>query len=518
MFVGISVALFLGISAFLTVSAILGLSHWEEILSQNNVHETELKSLLIRQDTSLCVQQAVAELIGQCVDFGVDGIDPTTRRHLAARLAICEFLDANVDFPSSCRERAETVDYDPCIRDLEKQPQFWTSYSGYYRETHRLCHEQSLPYAKDQIVNLYYNITRIYGAIYENLQKSYGDSDTARKLVQERFEALSLLMQSLLLQSQREHETSRASAAEFTHEFKDMLTETTELFAGYSKDSAVQVDELLVLMRFMNSQFSDLSSAFQDQSYAEKLGEMKGAFMVEYQAATEISSEILASILVHLEAANLVSAETEEAAKKTSVVVQENHDMSASLKDGLQVLGNELLDQRRILRTEFEYSVVEFSVVVLELLAEYGDRVEQEMGGLSSIFREMDSQVHATLARVEELDVKLLVISASLNSSFLGVGLKMASLTYGITAKLREVSFWRPISAVFGMIQSALISVVVLVLVSVVVLAVLLLLAFKNRVFSASVVGALGFWAKYAALVVLAAIIGEFLVQVWIVA
>lgn len=499
------------------VSALQGLAHFEEVLAQNTLHETDLSGLFPTEETSLCVQEAVSELMDQCVAFGVDGLSPAIRRTLAARLAVCEFLDAGIAFPESCRKTSKGLSYDLCIRDLEKQPQFWTSYSGHYRETHRLCHERALPYAKDQIVSLYYNITRLYGAIYENLQRAYSDSEDARRAFQERFEELSVLMQTLIVQTQRELEDSRESAAQFRDEFKEMLSETSILFAGYSEDSSFQVEEVLVLLRFLSGQFSDLSAAFEDQSFTKKLQEMKGSFMSEYQAATHESGMVLSAILAQLQAANLVSGEAEEAAKRTSLVVKENQELSESLKNGLQMVALDLRDQRRVLRTEYEHLVVELSEVFLALLADYGDHVERETDALSFLFRDLDSKFQKTLATVDALDAKLLGIAASFNSSLLGLGVKIASLTYGVTRKIKETQLWRKFSETISFFKGSLLWAFYVGLAFTAVFGMLLLWALQERVWGSHVVQWTRTGAKYAGVVLFAGVMGELLVQVCVV-
>ena len=44
-----------------------------------------------------------------------------------------------------------------------------TTFSGYYREIRNICHQVSLPFAKDQILQVYENITEFYRTLMEEM-------------------------------------------------------------------------------------------------------------------------------------------------------------------------------------------------------------------------------------------------------------------------------------------------------------------------------------------------------------
>lgn len=65
-----------------------------------------------------------------------------------------------------------------CMMELERSPQWWTTYSGNYQHLSSICFENSLPYEKDQILELFLNITDVYGEFYQNIESQIRQAET----------------------------------------------------------------------------------------------------------------------------------------------------------------------------------------------------------------------------------------------------------------------------------------------------------------------------------------------------
>ncbi|EGW30309.1 uncharacterized protein SPAPADRAFT_143688, partial [Spathaspora passalidarum NRRL Y-27907] len=104
-----------------------------------------------------CAQQALKELIPQCINQGIESITNAQQKSIALQLSICQFEDSGVIYPSQCR--GDNLDIEQCILSLERRARYWTTYSGYYQDIKNICHQISLPFEKDQILSIYENIT-----------------------------------------------------------------------------------------------------------------------------------------------------------------------------------------------------------------------------------------------------------------------------------------------------------------------------------------------------------------------
>ena len=114
-----------------------------------------------------CAKKALEPIINQCAE-GIETITPIQQKLIAIQLSICEFENAEISYPSECKSQK----LDTCILLLEKSPQYWTTFSGYYREIRNICHQVSLPFAKDQILQVYENITEFYRTLMEEMTNS----------------------------------------------------------------------------------------------------------------------------------------------------------------------------------------------------------------------------------------------------------------------------------------------------------------------------------------------------------
>lgn len=146
---------------------------------------------------SECIKLALSPILPQCTK-GIEAFDPRLRRVLAIKLSICEFENSGLYYPPACDNIDSESYITNCISSLEQSPQYWTTYSGYYRELHTICYEQSLPYEKDNLINLFSNITIIYTEFFSELKKSKAYSDDVHLDMVEKLENLERMMNAHL--------------------------------------------------------------------------------------------------------------------------------------------------------------------------------------------------------------------------------------------------------------------------------------------------------------------------------
>lgn len=165
---------------------------------------------------SSCVSQALAAVLPRCVSLGADSLDTTTRRAVAIRLSVCEFEASGVAYPLAC---AAEDSVDQCMEQLEASPQYWTTFSGNYRELAAICYQEAVPYEKDHIIQLYTNITKAYSRMMNSTESATANADR----LQQQFGAMFADLAALL--SRFVNATSEAESQhlqDLTNSFEDM--------------------------------------------------------------------------------------------------------------------------------------------------------------------------------------------------------------------------------------------------------------------------------------------------------
>lgn len=62
------------------------------------------------------------------------------RSSYAIRLTLCELSVAGISAPVQCQVSQQSWDIRTCLQQLELRPQWWTTFSGYFREVCRADH------------------------------------------------------------------------------------------------------------------------------------------------------------------------------------------------------------------------------------------------------------------------------------------------------------------------------------------------------------------------------------------
>lgn len=144
-----------------------------------------------------CSRQALLSILPQCLD-GIETITSSQQKEVALELSICELENAGIEYPLDCNHQIRHRNIDKCIQFLEKSPQFWTSYSGNYRSVKEVCHQVSLPLKKEQIVEIYNNVTNLFQSVLNDLLESQADEKEVQTQLKKRFEAMLNLIDEIM--------------------------------------------------------------------------------------------------------------------------------------------------------------------------------------------------------------------------------------------------------------------------------------------------------------------------------
>ena len=177
-------------------------------------------------------------IINQCAE-GIETITPIQQKLIAIQLSICEFENAEISYPSECKSQ----NLDSCILLLEKSPQYWTTFSGYYREIRNICHQISLPFAKDQILQVYENITEFYRTLMEEMTNSNKYTENMQNELKVKFDKLINVI-DLILANREKIEDLKSSFNMFKNNFEKSLNNALVVMKHSYEDVNLNMNEL----------------------------------------------------------------------------------------------------------------------------------------------------------------------------------------------------------------------------------------------------------------------------------
>ncbi|KAG5419687.1 KAR5 [Candida metapsilosis] len=149
-----------------------------------------------------CSRQALSLILPQCLD-GLETMTSSQQKEVALELSICELENVKIEYPLDCDPQIRLRNIDKCIQSLEKSPQFWTSYSGNYRNVREVCHQVSLPLKKEQIVEVYENVTNLFQHVLHDLAASQVSNEKMQSDVKDRFDTMMHVVDEVMKQRQQ---------------------------------------------------------------------------------------------------------------------------------------------------------------------------------------------------------------------------------------------------------------------------------------------------------------------------
>lgn len=109
-----------------------------------------------------CTYNAIQNLLPYC-DITLDS---NIRLKYAIELSKCEFQHSSIKYPKSCDKFKV---YKDCTTELEKKPQWWTTYSGNYKFVGQICNEFRQHYEIQNILEHHQNSTEFAKSVFNHL-------------------------------------------------------------------------------------------------------------------------------------------------------------------------------------------------------------------------------------------------------------------------------------------------------------------------------------------------------------
>ncbi|RLV96630.1 Nuclear fusion protein KAR5 [Spathaspora sp. JA1] len=313
----------------------------ENILSQT--FNNNFASLIAwRSD---CAQLALKELIPQCINSGIESITPTQQKQIAIKLSLCQFENSGVEYPYECKVN----DIEKCILKLEMRPQYWTTYSGYYQDVKNICHQLSAPFEKDQILNIYENITRIYQDLYHDMMKSHQFSRTMQSDIETKFEKLFNVVDDILTQYQSE-------TSKFQNEFQHDLNNTLIVLQDSYDGIHTNINHVNKHLQFFINQMMDVY----DMTEAQQRHVIDNNKQILTQQSTIMNStngmsRDIEMIMNHIEF-ELINL-NQELSSQTSIINQQTNTMLFEFSKSITLTSKDLIESFEIILNESLYNL-----------------------------------------------------------------------------------------------------------------------------------------------------------------
>ncbi|CAG88499.2 DEHA2E21208p [Debaryomyces hansenii CBS767] len=333
----------------------------ESIMSRHlesfSLTESDFEDIIFMKPRSKCVKDALKDIIPECMRLGVDSIEPGLQKKAAIQLSICEFENSKVTYPSSCYNMINDNDFDSCIFDIERAPQYWTTFSGYYREITKICYEESLPFEKEQIISLYSNITKLYSKMFQDLNDSYKDSTHIQQMMKNEFKELQRMMKVILDQNEKTSEEVKEKYEEFSEQYSSMLSTSLEISKKFSLGTENLVEDMANNIKYLDFELSRISIAIEDLDFETKLTDMKNSVLDDVRNLSDESISLLDSILTNLESLDILSQDAQNITNGISQSLKKNEVLSNNMNNALIETDTQLHEHNEVIRFEFEETI-----------------------------------------------------------------------------------------------------------------------------------------------------------------
>lgn len=348
-----------------------------------------------------CAKKALEPIINQCAE-GIETITPIQQKLIAIQLSICEFENAEISYPSECKSQI----LDTCILLLEKSPQYWTTFSGYYREIRSICHQISLPYAKDQILQVYENITDFYRTLMEEMTNSNKYTENMQNELKAKFDKLISVIDLILADRDKNREDLKSSFNMFQSNFEKSLNNALVVMKHSYEDANSNMKEL---ESHLNYFINDMLQVY--ILISEKASEI----MSEQDKMIEHNADILEKIEEIKK--NLVTVyeealEAQISNKKLAHNMQSNLEYTlytvSNLNSHLQLSINDFIEQNEDIRNQAQLVNEEIFELFLSYMNSSGqaavDYIETALG---SSLNKLQQKMNQTEKSIEQLHTKV---------------------------------------------------------------------------------------------------------------
>lgn len=319
--------------------------------------EVDMYSLSSMKHRSPCVVEALQKFIPQCIVHGVDSIDPSIQKYLALKLSICEFENSHIEIPSVCYGMKDPEQYDSCIVHIEKTPQYWATFTGYYREIVKICYEESLPFEKEQILRLYTNVTKVLNRLMKDMQHTYSTSEENREQMFSGFSELRNMMKDMIRENNDASHVMRNSYNEIFKQYQKVAEDMSQV----SKVHGDRINETMIdvfnTLQFTGFQISELSLSLDALKFNNKIEEIKETTISEYRNMANMSMEATQNIFDQLNLLSKYADETRNSTSNIEISLQQSESHVDSMRNSLEDSSFFVKHYTELVKLELEHTL-----------------------------------------------------------------------------------------------------------------------------------------------------------------
>lgn len=248
----------------------------------------QLNDVTVNNNQVDCVQSTLGPFLDQCHNKGMDSLASDDRKNAALLLTLCEMNTLKLMIPEPCND----ISYiDECVVTLEKIPQYWSHFTGNYREIHKLCHEISAPTAKDHILKVYQNITHIMFKLHGQVHTSFDMNQEAQDKLHDKINDVFTLIKSLTDVVTQSQQSTQEQFNKYSDHIHYKLENSLELLLTFTAKEQ-DLREVAVNLAFLKADITDLVSTFDFDSITQKVESMKTKVNHEFIMVEEMAHQL----------------------------------------------------------------------------------------------------------------------------------------------------------------------------------------------------------------------------------
>lgn len=363
----------------------------------------ELEAYQSAKVESNCIKEALGRILSICRDEGVEYLSIEERKYLALKLTLCEMNNLHIQIPQGCLNLNTILDYDDCIKILEKIPQYWTSFSGNFREIKKICFEESLPYEKEQILSLYTNITRLFIKLDKDFSNSLADSKIVQNNMKQKLDELVHQVEFITdMVMKTQHDTMKG-LKDTTVDLQNSFENSLELIVSLTQVGKINLNEMAVNLNFLNKELSEILKAIVNSGIEKVMSELKETVDLKSHEISDTLSQVVDDVKDKLEGMGSYLEETEKKEILIFKNLMETNNLVSRINEVLKDTGQNALVQQQNKRLNEAY-INDFLTELFGELEESFLEVEERM---HESLNDIDTQVSRTLKTVSQIDKKI---------------------------------------------------------------------------------------------------------------
>ncbi|ODQ78758.1 hypothetical protein BABINDRAFT_14383 [Babjeviella inositovora NRRL Y-12698] len=267
-----------------------------------------------RSGSSECIHEAVKPILETCHSWGVEGLTTDMRVRVAVILSVCEFESLGVMIPANCEplfrqqisrsERPPQKVIDKCVLTLETKPQWWTTYSGNYQSVGAICAQESLPFEKDQILDLYSNITDKFYDFYHSMVESYQRTDDFSRDLGTTVEEINQLFQSQMTEMNAAYARQAREYSASLSEINQALKTTADFSTEVMLSSERMGERLALSLENINKEIAQVYLSLVEADWSQEIETLKAEFVESMKVKKVLGEDLLGEIIAGLQTSN----------------------------------------------------------------------------------------------------------------------------------------------------------------------------------------------------------------------